>query len=133
MEKEYGIYIDEARRLQEEAQGITPKKEKTRPFREFEQKPSRFSSQEELVPEKSREFIITHLPKLKGSVSASFDNHMGSYLKKEEQDMRENLKKAFSIDGQYDPQSEIKVLDSSLTMFNMFKVVLKKASQFSRG
>ena len=80
----------------------------------------------------SKEFTITSLPKLKGSISDSFEQYMRPYIEKEEYDARETLIKAFSTD-QYDSNSEVKVFDSSITMFNIFKAIMKRASRYSRS
>jgi len=84
------------------------------------------------VPESSKEFVIASLPKFKGSISDSFEQYMSPYIEKEEYDARETILKALAQD-QYDPNSEVKVLDSSLTMFNVFKAIMKRASRYSRS
>jgi len=84
------------------------------------------------VPEGSKEFVLGSLPKFKGSISDSFEQYMRPYIEKEEHDARETILKAIGTD-KYDPNSEIKVFDSSITMFNVFKAVMKRASRYSRS
>lgn len=78
------------------------------------------------------EFIITMLPKFKGSISDSFEPYLRPYVEKEEQELRENIAKSL-INDDIDYSSDLKVLNSSLYLFNYIKTVLRRANQYSRS
>jgi vacuolar protein sorting-associated protein 53 len=83
------------------------------------------------VPEQCKEFVIATIPKFKGSISDSFEQYMKPYVDKEEIEIRENVAKSMMNDN-FDPGSEVKILESSVVMFNNFSSVMKRASQYSR-
>jgi hypothetical protein len=78
------------------------------------------------------EFVITMLPKFKGSISDSFEPYLRPYVDKEEQELLDNIRKSL-INDDIDYSSDLKVLNSSLYLFNYIKTVLKRASQYSRS
>ena len=78
------------------------------------------------------EFIITMLPKFKGSISDSFEPYLRPYVEKEEQELKENIIKSL-VNDDIDYSSDLKVLNSSLYLFNYIKTVLKRANQYSRS
>lgn len=78
------------------------------------------------------EHVITMLPKFKGSISDSFEPYLRPYVEKEEQELKENVSKSL-VNDDIDYSSDLKVLNSSLYLFNYIKTVLKRASQYSRS
>lgn len=78
----------------------------------------------------SKEFVITSLPRFKGSISDSFEQYMKPYVEKEETELRDRIKKSVRED---EPDaSDDKLYKSSFQLFSDFKSVLKRAANYSR-
>lgn len=76
--------------------------------------------------------MITSLPKFRGSISDSFEPYLKPYVKKEEEELRQNIYNSLSND-EVDFSSDLKVLNSSLFLFNHIKTLMKRAGQYSRS
>jgi len=76
--------------------------------------------------------MISTLPAYKGSISNCFDQYMGQYVAKEDRDFREYLIANLQKD-EVDNESDLKVLNSSLYMFNYIKSLNKRSSQYSKA
>ena len=118
MKKEYGKYIEEAKRDEDDLEDMIEAPT-----------PSIASKKTDVTIPK--EYVITSLPRFKGSISDSFEQYMRPYVEKEETELKENIKKSV-VNDEWDPSSEEKIFNSSLFMFNNFKQVLKRASLYSR-
>lgn len=117
MKKQYGIYLQEYQKY----------------LNEENKNEGYLTLNNKGVDKKVRlEFIITMLPKFKGSISDSFEPYLRPYVEKEEQELRENISKSL-VNDDIDYSSDLKVLNSSLYLFNYIKTVLKRASQYSRS
>lgn len=78
------------------------------------------------------EYVITSLPKYKGSISDSFEPYLKPYVRKEEEELRINILSSLNND-EIDYSCDLKVLNSSLYLFNYIRTVLKRAGQYSRS
>ena len=116
LKKEYAIYLEENNDKDDISIGDSDTKNKRK-------------SQ---IKSDSRQFVIDKLPKFKGIISDSFEQHMKPYVDKEEKELRENILKSLSQDG-YDENSDVKIFNSSLMLFNNFIAIMKRASQYSRS
>jgi hypothetical protein len=120
--KEFGSYVDDANKEDKEVKDELEE--------ELSDDKSRSDSQSHFVDEESKEFVITTLPKFRGSISSCFEFYMKPYVDKEEAEVKENIMKVFPNDSNVDQQTEI--FESSVVMFNNFSAVIKRASQYSR-
>ena len=81
------------------------------------------------VPKSSKEFVLTNLPKFKGSISDSFEHYMKPFVDREEVKIREKISEAFAEENYEDTD----VLKSSIVMLRSFRSAITKTSQYSRG
>lgn len=121
MKKQYSVYLQEYQRYCEEEKDNKDNKDR---FMKLQVK-----NGEKKV---KVEFVITMLPKFKGSISDSFEPYLRPYVDKEEQELFDNIRKSL-VNDDIDYSSDLKVLNSSLYLFNYIKTVLKRASQYSRS
>ena len=77
----------------------------------------------------SKEFVISSLPKFKGSIADSFEQYMKPFVDREEVKIREKLNEAFNTEDFEDTD----VLKSSIVMLRSFRAAITKANQYSRG
>ena len=84
------------------------------------------------------QYRITHLFKIKGSISSCFEMYMKPYVDTEKQELESSVVSELAKDLQ-DPASnslqteEISILNSALLMFNKVKHLLKRASSISKS
>lgn len=91
----------------------------------------RYESFFHLDKDKRTEFMISELPKLKGAISDSFEPYLRPYIDSEDQELRAAQDKNLAQD-KLDLEGELKLLSSSLMMFQYFKQLLKRAQSYSR-
>jgi vacuolar protein sorting-associated protein 53 len=145
MKKEYSVYLQEAKNFYREKNELESMRQAEQEReKNKERKPE--SAVVDKLSEKINEnilkgmtqsnirieFMITSLPKFKGSISDSFEPYLRPYVENEEHELTDNIMKSLQNDD-IDHASQIKILNSSLYLFNYIKTSLKRASQFSRS
>ncbi len=75
---------------------------------------------------------LERVPRVKRTISDSFEQHMKPYIRKEEEELKQNILKSLSQD-QLERNSQLKVFSSSLFMFNHIKSVIKRSADYSRN
>ncbi|CAD8075883.1 unnamed protein product [Paramecium primaurelia] len=79
----------------------------------------------------SNQFAISELPKIKGAISDSFEPYLRPYIDSEERELMQHIQNILNSD-KLDVEGDLKMLNSSMSMFAYFKQMLKRASQYSR-